>query len=373
MAPLRGFEELLYPPPGGYRTKAGSGLPEYYLVYFLLVDLLGFVHIGPSEKVSFVIPLLFNDQRWAIEHRKMGFGLFAYERETQAGQIEESAAEMLRCIRRGVQVARPYFDWRAEQAALGSKLNVRNRSGELFRRFQFLAKLYKSKQDEWTRQRAKSAQIRQEFGYAVDPDLDYDVHDEVEWIALSAIESFFSWTEHVLVHLAIISGKCVTGHSVSKLAIGEWQEKFKAALDITDPEIKQHYDALTLIRRTTRNFVAHGAFGKNREAFHFHSGAGAVPMILPHRGGRPAYSEYGQGLVPGQSHVEEMERVNDFVHYLRSGSLAPLWIYLDRDFDTDLNMAFQGKYRDAMQSCEEMQRFAEEIEWLWDRAANMDW
>lgn len=373
VSPITGFETLSYPPPGGYRTKAGSRLPEYYLVYFLLVDLLDFVHIGPHEKVSFVIPLTFHDQRWAIEYRKMGFGLFAYERESYAGQIEESGAEIVRRIKRGVREARPYFDWRAEQALLGSKLNVKNRTGELYRRFEFFANLYKEKREQLSGQRAKAAQIRQEFGSGVRIDFGEAARNEVEWIALSAIESFFSWTEHVFVHLAIISGTCTTGQDVSELATSEWQDKFKAALDIEDREVKRHYDALAKIRTSTRNFVTHGAFGKNREAFRFHSGAGAVPMLLPHRGGKAAYSEYGGGLVPGQSHEQEMECVRKFVDYLRLGSLSPLWVYLDRDFDTDLNLALQGKYKEAMTSHEEMQRFAEEIEWLWDRAANMDW
>ena len=39
------------------RTNGGRSLPEYYLVYFLLVDLLGYKDLGQWEKVAWVIPV----------------------------------------------------------------------------------------------------------------------------------------------------------------------------------------------------------------------------------------------------------------------------------------------------------------------------
>lgn len=53
------------------RTEAGRRLPEYYLVYFLLVELLGFLHQGPEEKVAWTIPLDFRGTLFTLEHRKM--------------------------------------------------------------------------------------------------------------------------------------------------------------------------------------------------------------------------------------------------------------------------------------------------------------
>jgi hypothetical protein len=67
------------------------------------------------------------------------------------------------------------------------------------------------------------------------------------------------------------------------LAIGDWKDKFKAAIDLRDQTAKGHYDTLLEIRRQIRNFVAHGAFGKDGQAFDFHSSAGAVPVRLPHQ------------------------------------------------------------------------------------------
>src|SRR5262249_47435214 len=99
------------------------------------------------------------------------------------------------------------------------------------------------------------------------------------WIALAAIDAFFSWTEHIFIHLALLQGVICTGKEVAELAKAEWSSKFKCALNIDDKITKSHFDKLVVIRRQLRNFVAHGAFGKEGEAFNFHSKAGAVPVI----------------------------------------------------------------------------------------------
>ena len=82
---------------------------------------------------------------------------------------------------------------------------------------------------------------------------------EAKWLALSTIESFFSWTEHVLTLIPILTSGIKTGDEVANLAAAEWEQKFKASLDITDKTTKQFYDELALIRRQLRNVVAHGA------------------------------------------------------------------------------------------------------------------
>jgi hypothetical protein len=58
----------------GQRTAAGRELPQYYLVYFLLVDLLGFPSTGVQEKIAWSVPVKLGDKHLIIEHRKMGLG-----------------------------------------------------------------------------------------------------------------------------------------------------------------------------------------------------------------------------------------------------------------------------------------------------------
>src|SRR6185295_6297860 len=98
---------------------------------------------------------------------------------------------------------------------------------------------------------------------------------------IAAIEAFFSWTEHVLILIAILQGRLKTGMDVARVAQGDWSEKIKAAVDLSgNAKMKALYEELLEIRRQVRNFMAHGAFGKHGEAFRFHSGAGAVPVNL---------------------------------------------------------------------------------------------
>jgi hypothetical protein len=53
------------------RTNGGRNLPPYYLVYFLLVDLLQFSHMGQWEKSAWTVPVRYRGRLYGIEHRKM--------------------------------------------------------------------------------------------------------------------------------------------------------------------------------------------------------------------------------------------------------------------------------------------------------------
>src|ERR1043166_6251800 len=72
------------------RTQASDELPPYYLIYFLLVDLLGFENLGKFEKVAWSIPIDICGRAFLIEYRKFGVGVFAHnpvDEEAQAREI----------------------------------------------------------------------------------------------------------------------------------------------------------------------------------------------------------------------------------------------------------------------------------------------
>jgi hypothetical protein len=60
----------------GTRTNAGAELPPYYVVYFLLVDLLEYPFVGREEKVAWSVPVELNGRLFIVEHRKLGLGVF---------------------------------------------------------------------------------------------------------------------------------------------------------------------------------------------------------------------------------------------------------------------------------------------------------
>ena len=353
------------------RTDAGRQLPPYYLVYFLLVDLLEFRNIGQSEKLAWSVPVDYKGQAFVIEHRKLGLGVFAED----PVRDENSAREIVIRIKKAVKAAQPFFDALADEAVAQSLVNVVNNSSELLQRYEYLRDHYKSKQAEPDRRREErevtegttsNGNTWRSVSFPA-----YRLRVEASWLAMSAVEAFFSWTEHSFIHLAILLGKIKTAEKVAAVAKADWSVKFKSALDITDQSTKIFYDRLIAMRQELRNYVAHGAFGKQGEAFSFHSGAGAVPVLLPHRVGTKKF-KLGHGLdfdLPAA-----IDLLEEFRSHLWSDSRAPAEIYIQQsELPVVLTMAADGTYANAMTSAEDMNTFVEHLAAETDLAANMDW
>lgn len=350
------------------KTYASKNLPEYYLIYFLFVDLLGFKDLGQSEKVSWSIPIDFEGEAFLLEHRKFGVGLFAHNASSQNIQAEQ----IVRLINKGVKVAAPFFDWLANQAVLDSKLNVVNKGASLLDRFEFFINQYK-KTNAKAIKKAKDRIVKikkLENGVTV-TSTSYpatEIRRNAEWLALASIDAFFSWTEHIFIHIAILSGKINTGIEVSNLAEEDWQTKFKKALDIQEKKMKFFFDKLVIIRKQFRNFIAHGAFGKEGEAFSFHSGAGAVPVILQRNHNHSLLRE----LVFNEA--KAIEIIEEFVAYLWTGSLEPARLYIqESNLPLILTMTKDGSYLKAMKSTRNMKALIDELNYYHDQSANMDW
>lgn len=353
------------------RTHAGRDLPPYYLVYFLLVELLGFKNAGQFEKVAWSIAVDWNGRGFLIEHRKMGIGLFAQDLERD----EEAARQIVHRVKKAVSVAEPFFEWMAGDAIARSAVNVRNNASTLYERYLYLRNLATEKRIEYKRSIITTEEIK-----CISTDLDsfyrenrlrHQLLKESKWLLLSAVEAFFAWTEHVFIHIALLTGRILTAAQVADIARGNWAEKFKSAFDISNATTKTHYDLLLLLREDLRNYIVHGAFGKQGEAFTFHSGAGAVPVLLPHQiGSRKFKFEEGMSFDLDASIVA----MDNFVDFLWSGVRAPAKIYIqDCEFPAILNFARDGTYARAMTSSNSMDDFVEYLNELFDRSANMDW
>ena len=243
------------------RTDASRQLPPYYLVYFLLVDLLGFTDLGRFEKLAWSVPIDFEGTAYLIEHRKFGVGIFAHGAEGD----EQNAKRIVGLIKKGVKVAQPFFRWMADNAVLGSNFNVINNGSRLFERYEYLRGLYESMAAEAEARKEEVEVEQKQFPHGNSTIWRFphiQLSRNASWLAMSAIDAFFARTEHILIHLAILQGDITSGAEIADRAGAEWSVKFKHALDITDPAMKMHFDELIIIRRQLRNFMAHGAFGK---------------------------------------------------------------------------------------------------------------
>lgn len=348
------------------RTDAGRKLPPYYLCYFLFVDLLGFKNLGQFEKISWSVPLDYKGTAYLLEHRKFGLGLFAADKDKQ----ENEAKEIVKLIHKAVRQARPYFEWRALEASKNSELNVLNHSRRLFSRFEYFLNEYHNKAEE--AKLRKDERIVTDLGNGAQTISmpGYELKRNSEWLAISAIDSFFSWTEHIFIHAAALKGNISTGEDVANLADEEWANKFKAALDIKDQHIKPYYDQLVELKRQIRNYIAHGAFGKRGEAFQVHSGAGAIPLLLPHQKGNARFSFQGDlGFDEGAA----IKLLKDFLSIYWESKTYPEVIYIKSDLPTILTYVDNGTYKSAMVSVNEMENYVDHLSGEFDRAANMDW
>lgn len=362
------------------RLLAGRNLPPYYLVYFLLCELLDFRNLGMDVKVSWSVPIDFKGKSFLIEHRKLGLGIFAQKSE----ENEFQAKLIVDLLLKGVKVGQPFFDWLATDAVKKSKLNVINNSIQLFERYKFLRdSYYIYKSEAKNREHVvheQNRKIKEEkikgikkikgakttiHGPA------WEISQKANWLALSSIEAFFSWTEHVFIHIAIIKGSVNTGIEINKMANEEWQAKFKRIFDLDHRPTRDLYEKLLLIRRQVRNFMAHGAFGKQGEAFRWHSKIGAVPVKINsdpkgemfHIGGGFNFKEY-----------IAMDIIEKFINFLWEGPREPSRIYIqDAGLPAFLNLVHNGTYKNAMRSVKDMEKFVYALQIEIDRAANMDW
>jgi hypothetical protein len=169
--------------------------------------------VGPGGNSGGIVPP-------GEQLRKFGIGVFSHGDEGD----EKAAAKIVRLIHRSARVARPYFDWRAEQAANGSNINVINRSGELFSRLDFYLDLHESRRKEAKKRAAERIEKPIKHGVLVEFPA-FNLRKEALWFGVSAIESFFSWTEHVFIHIAILNGGYSTAADVAKLAKADWGDK----------------------------------------------------------------------------------------------------------------------------------------------------
>lgn len=362
------------------RTNGGRSLPAYYLVYFLLIDLLGFPSLGQWEKTAWTVPVRYRGRLYGIEHRKMGLGIFAPNLDplarmsgTPSEQAEEDARAIAALVTKAVSVAEPYFQWRAEQAVSTPGLNVVNKTDELFDRYEYFRDRFRTLSDEAEKRKAEwniEKKILSDGTVVTSGNSpSFALRREAIWNAQAAIEAFFSWTEHVFIHLAILQSKLNSGNEVARLAESDWKAKFKAALDIAEPQTKLHYDKLLDLRAQVRNFVAHGAFGKSGEAFSFHSGAGAAPVILTDNQ-RHKFSLTGRHAFDERVAIADIEL---FLLHLWSESRAPAKHYVFSSLPSILTYVVDGTYARAMRSGDEMRLFVEHLTGEFDRAADMDW
>jgi len=348
------------------KAEIQTHLPEPYLTYLLLVELMGYRNLGTFEKISWSVPLDVNGRPFLVEHRKFGLGIFVQNQSTDINIANQIANKINRACRK----ATPFFEWHAQQHLKGVRLNVNNKSKHLFERYEYFLGLY----SKVVRNTPKLEQMSLSLAKPTHRSLLHQFEkymmkkNSTEWLALATIDAFFSWTEHVFIHIAIMRGSVFSGEEVAWMATEDWAKKFKNAIDLDDRMAKRYFDQLVVIRKQLRNFVAHGAFGKNGEAFQFHSPIGAIPVTLSD--GHPTLKLTGGTDIDDR---KALKTIKDFISFLWSGERTLMKMYIQ---DTDLPLrpaqAKFGEYAAAMKSRASMKAYIKDLQRAEDKARNMD-
>lgn len=352
------------------RSDASYKLKEYYLVYFLFADLLGFQKMGKFEKVAWSFPIDYKGKAFLIEYRKMGIGVFVQDIDTDQMDAEEIVIR----INKAIGKIKPFFNHLAQEAVLNSTFNIVNNNRQLYDRFEFLLSLYKAERKKTLKKKGKykvTQEKTEEFESILYESLYGPHYQRSNWLAISCIEAFFSWTEHLFIHLAVINSSLSDGQEVAKLIEAEWKVKFKAAINDQGKDTTRFYNELITIRQQVRNFVAHGAFGKDGNAFFFHSKTGTVPVLMGHNKQRNKFSLYGELTF---NEEEVIKLIEEFIKYLWNGDLGPALLYTQEyGMPTILTYAANGVYEKAIQDIDSMREFCDWMGMEMDNAANMDW
>ena len=129
---------------------------------------------------------------------------------------------------------------------------------------------------------------------------------------------------------------------------------------------KTYYDSLLKIRTQFRNFVSHGSFGKNNEAFAFHSKTGAIPISL---------SDTQKNGMLFEREIEEItaiDTIKKFIIFLWTEDRAIAKIYIKSTLPSILTLSSDGTYCKAMKSIKSMNELVDYMILSFDRSANMD-
>jgi len=352
------------------RSNSGRKLSEYFLIYFLFNDLLKFENLGKFEKIAWSFPIDYKGKAFLIEYRKFGVGVFVQDKEKD----EVEAEEIVEKINGAIKSIRPFYDYLAEEAVKKSEFNIVNNNRGLYDRFQYLLSLYKKERKKYIKNKDKIKTETKNFEHGQmtsSINLGHKYYRNSNWIAISCIEAFFSWTEHLFIHLAVVAERMSNGEEITALIEGEWKTKFKAAIKDNSKEANKLYSELLIVRQQLRNFVAHGAFGKNGNAFQFHSGTGAVPVLMNHKKQKNRFSLHGYLTFKEEDVIRLIE---DFIKFLWQGSLKPAMYYTQElALPTILPLASDGTYKTATTDMETMRQYSDHLMHVFDNMANMDW
>ena len=335
---------------------------NYYLIFLMMVDLLEYEYEGPHEKFCYGISLKFKGHIYTINYQKFGMRIIC----SKGGDGEV----LYNTLVKGMGAAKPYFEWRADQASMSSDLNLESKCRKLWCKYQYFRGQSEILQNKLKQTENKAEIVKVGKGTTYSYLVSCNSLNQGMWMHEAAVDAFFAWCEQALVHIAILMGKLTSGEEIITLLKGEFRQKCKLVLNLDLTNDKLVYDDISNLRNELRNYVAHGSFGKDGSAFSFHTAIGAVPLNIVDNKSRFKVTFYGSD---GRDWADDYDRIDKFYEQLWANGRAPAKQHLEGEFPCILTHASDGIYNQAMVSEADMEEYLEYLGRSIEDHWNMDW
>lgn len=349
-----------------YVSKASERLPLPYMVFLTLLSGTNCKYVPkPFDKTAWSIHLRFKDVPFRLEHGK--FGMRIATTENSSSQLVDELIEVLhRAFPVADQVLQPFVD----AQVMAGNVTIPNQHHKFHNRYEFFRyearKAFDSTRPPLVRDPSKLAD-----GTAQTVDV-FKPEREGFFFGSAAIDSYFSWLEHILVLILPFVGYDPSSDNLVEFIRGSWSDKLKKVWCLnSDKELKSLYDALHEIKERFRNPLAHGGFEKSGTSLGVHmQGLGAIPFRLSR------FTEsihYGVFPLKDASFDEACDLFDKVDVKLRNGSTRYGMKFVESGLDVAFDKDSCDEYKSAMCSDEEFDKLLDRLSYFADMHTNMDW
>lgn len=187
---------------------------------------------------------------------------------------------------------------------------------------------------------------------------------------VAALNAYLSLLEHALVlALPFIEFDPATENLTDFIAC-RWGKKYERVFGRHDVEANKHRDSLVRLVETWRNTYSHGGFDKHHATIHFHlPDFGPIPAAFSDIRDSPHF----QFIPARESDFDEaMKTLDALDEWLTTGPLKDAMVWIREG----LSVRYDQEFRDELRNSRQAGKLGELIDhhnYLWERAANMDW
>jgi hypothetical protein len=350
-----------------YLPSAAERLPLPYMVFLTLLLGTECKYISrPMEKTAWSIYLRFKNVPFCLEHGK--FGMRIATPATKDVLMEE----LVSVLHRAFPIVDEVLQQDVNLQVRTGNVTIPNEQYLLRKRYEFFRDSARAAFDA---PQPKLESLFRQTGSEQEGSRSFDIlknEREGFFFGTAAIDSYFSWLEHVLILILPFVGYDPIRNNLLVYISSSWTDKIKKIWDVSGGrEEKSMYDALRKIKERFRNSITHGCLEKGAGSLRVHiPGIGVVPARLS----RFTKSiHYDMFPLKEASFNEACELFDAVDAHLHSNSAKYGMKFAEAGFNVAFDAKSREDYRSAMNSDCDFDKLLERISYVVDKNTNMDW